>query len=168
MDPSQIKRRIDTYEEAHPPLTRAKRELIAAQAPYRLNAEPPSTARRYPLGVDADPKAQNRTVFNRNAVKYVLTLYFHSPDTFADRTTSRDGSSAVGLPINGRIVTRAEMSQALVAMMVDRSDLYIPLWWVYGKNHEVPDAARELGISKSTCQTRVRDGLNRLVDELWR
>lgn len=168
MDPSQIKRRIDTYEEAHPPLTRAKRELIAAQAPYRLNAEPPSTGRRYPLGVDADPHAGHRTAPNRKAVMYVLNLLWSSPDAFADRTTSREGSSAVGLPINGRMVTRIEVTQAVAALQHDRADWYYPLWWVYGRNYDIPIAASQLGISESTLNRRIRDGLHRLIDDLWR
>jgi len=49
-----------------------------------------------------------------------------------------------------------------------RADWYYPLWWLFGRNFELPDAASQLGISESTFRARVRDGLNRLVDELWR
>jgi hypothetical protein len=168
MDEPSLKRRIDAYEESHPRLTRAERDLIAARAPYRGNEQPQAPARRYPLGVDADPHAGHRTAPNRKAVQYVLNLLWANPDAFADRTTSRDGSSAVGLPINGRMVTRIEVTQAVAALQHDRADWYYPLWWLFGRNFELPDAASQLGISESTFRARVRDGLNRLVDELWR
>ncbi len=121
----------------------------------------------YPLGHLADPTKLHRTRENRRVVGYCLSLIWTSPDALASSTTDRHGDSRVGLPVNGRMVTRIELGEAARHLERERGDLFVPIHMVYAKNYTYSDAAARLGISESTLRTRVKDGLDRLIDQLW-
>lgn len=125
----------------------------------------------YPLGVGADPTKNHRTPANRKAVGYCLRLYWNGgADAVASAVTRRSdsGGSAVGLSISGRFVTRIELSEALSKLATLRSDLFLAIYRIFGHNLTIAAAAEQLGVSDVTLGRRVSDGLNYLVDELWR
>ncbi len=121
----------------------------------------------YPLGNRADPTANHRTEANRRLVKSCLRLFFISPDALADQMNDRRGGAKVGLPLNGRLVTRLEIAPAAERLAVAHGDWYATIHVVYAQNYEPADAAALLGIAESTVYDRIRNGLNRLIDELW-
>lgn len=122
---------------------------------------------RYPLGIDADPNKSHRSAANRRTVGYCLSIFWTSPDALADKINDRHGSSRVGMPINGRMVTRIEVKEALTRLEHEHSDWFTPIWWVYARHYSRVEAAEHLAIHEATLRERIKAGLNWLIDELW-
>lgn len=125
----------------------------------------------YPLGLGADPTKNHRTPANRKAVGYCLRVFWNGGAEAVASAVHRkadSGGSAIGLSISGRFVTRIELAEALGKLATDRSDLSLALYRVFAHNLTIAVAASQLAVSDVTLGRRVSDGLNYLVDELWR
>ncbi len=122
---------------------------------------------QHPLGVGADPTKNHRTRANRDALGFCLSLYY-SQDLTETIHQRSDGSSPVGLPLARRFVSLLEIGNALQRLGDERPDLLIPLELVYRYGWTREQAAARLHIDPKTLRTRIEEGLNRLLDIIWK
>lgn len=122
---------------------------------------------KHPIGSDHDPTTDPHTAANRDALLACLTLYFEN--ALADQMTARDtGESLIGLPLAHRFVSRLEIGHALKRLRLERPDLYLPLWLHLKQGWTREQTAQRLHLDPKTLRRRLTDGLDYLIDAIWR
>ena len=122
-------------------------------------------AGRHPLGDGADPGKDYRRQSIRDALKYVLTLYF-AGGLVAKLNSQED--ARVGVCLADRFVSHLEISLAMDQLANARPDLHILLTLRYRERWERKKVAGQLHIGRDTLAKREEEALESIIQAIWR
>ena len=144
-------------------------------------------AGRHPLGDGADPGKNYRRQSIRDALKYMLRLYYAhtSPgevvsrvgDPFASRlevgsalgdALNSHSDARVGMRLADRFVSRLEIACALDTLAMERPDLHVILELRYQRGWAPKRVAGQLQVGRDTLANRESEGLDFLIGIVWR
>src|SRR5579885_319847 len=122
----------------------------------------------HPLGRGAAAHQDHRTQANRDALAYCLRLYFDGSLGNTMTKSMRRGQARTGPELTGQFVSLLELGSALAELAHQRADLVVLLEAVYAHGRTRRAVAEVLHLSPTTVSQKVEEGLNRLIDVIWR
>lgn len=164
IDPHEISMR--RYEDTHGPLNEhTRRDLLAAGrerdrlAPFKA---------RDPLGAGSTPNLDHRTRANRSAVASVLREYFGGTLDRALNKPVERSDSVTGAELADRMVSRLEISTALVKLRRDHLNCWLAVTREYRDGISRSEIAERWHKAPSTVKRDVEDGLDVLILGIFR